>query len=192
MSIAFIVDGYQEKLVLQRLCGDVPIKMTQLNGRDVNIPAITKVILSMVKLLKGRHFPIVIIVDRERRQISSMEVENQIRTELIAAGIDSESVIISSPDRMVENWILCGNPYCKSATRILQQMPVNLDGVPGKREIKAALRKHGIFYDETGNGVDLFCTMNLKEAADGSPSFSRLFGALKLYCPKLRHAGGEA
>jgi hypothetical protein len=26
MSLAFIVDGQQEKLVLQRLCTDVPIK----------------------------------------------------------------------------------------------------------------------------------------------------------------------
>jgi len=66
MSVAFIVDGYTEKKVLQRLCPGCPIRMTNLNGSDVSIEAIAKIVNSLVKLLKGRSFPVLIIFDRVR------------------------------------------------------------------------------------------------------------------------------
>lgn len=191
MSIAFIVDGHQEKLIVQRLCEGAPVRMTLLNGKDVKLAAISKTVMSLIKLLRGRHFPIVVIVDREDRSISALDIESQIRADLEAGGCRGDHIIVSCPDRMIENWILAGNPYCNSAARIVSEIIEEMEGSPGKRIIKQELRKYDIAYDETGNGVELFCTMDLRHAAENSPSFRRLFDGLKGYCPKLRFISGQ-
>ena len=192
MSIAFIVDGHQEKLIVQRLCEGAPVRMTLLNGKDVKLGAISKTVMSFIKLLRGRHFPIIVIIDREDRSISALDIEHQIKADLEAAGCRADHVIVSCPDRMIENWILAGNPHCNSGARILSERVVEIEGVAGKKIMKQELRKHDIVYDETGNGVELFCTMDLRHAAENSPSFRRLFHGLKGYCPKLRYVSGQA
>jgi hypothetical protein len=48
------------------------------------------------------------------------------------------------------------------------------------------LREMKLYYYETGNGVELFCKMNFKDAADRSLSFARLFEQIAPYCRKLR------
>jgi hypothetical protein len=63
MGAAFIVDAPTEKKILQGLCPDSPIRMTNLNGKDVAIAAIAKRVSSLLKLLKGRYYPVIILVD---------------------------------------------------------------------------------------------------------------------------------
>ena len=187
MGIAFIVDGHQEKLIVQRLCEGAPVRMTLLNGKDVKLAAISKAVIILVKLLKGRHFPIVVIIDREDRPISAVDIESQIRADLESAGCAADDIIVSCPDRMIENWILAGNPRCNGNDKLLVEVGNGVEGSAGKKIIKQELKRHDIVYDETGNGVELFCNMNLQCAADNSPSFRRLFNELKEYCPKLRY-----
>ena len=50
------------------------------------------------------------------------------------------------------------------------------------------LGERGLSYYETGNGVDLFCKMDLKEAAARSPSFGRFYTKIVGHCPRLRFA----
>lgn len=185
MSIAFIVDGTQEKRIVQRLCEGAPVRMTMLNGKDVKIAAITKAVISLAKLLKGRHFPIVIVVDREGRPESSIDMEAQIKAGIVSAGYDARDIIVSCPDLMVENWILAGNPRCASGRTILDPSCGGMDGLNGKSRLKNELRGHNIAYNETGNGVELFCNMDFHGAAGDSDSFGRLFRLLKTFCPRF-------
>ncbi len=111
MGIAFIVDGQQEKKVVQRLCPDAPVRMTNLNGKDVDLRVIARNVASFVKLLKGRHFPVFVVVDREGRDETSEHIEQFLERTLLAFGVDVE-VVIAVPDRMLENWIIAGNPSC--------------------------------------------------------------------------------
>ena len=53
MGCAFIVDGQTEKKIVQHLCRDAPVRMTNLNGKDVSIAAIAKRVSSLIKLLKS-------------------------------------------------------------------------------------------------------------------------------------------
>jgi hypothetical protein len=186
-ELAFIVDRHQEKLVLQRLCAGVPVRMTNLNGKDVELKVIAKSVASYVKLLKGRHFPIFVIVDREKRRIESLDMEAEIAEELKELGIDGSQLVVSSPDRMIENWIIAGNPNCGDGAPLFSDLPANSDGYSGKVVVRNVLRARNLSYDETGNGVEFFCKMDLKRAAERSVSFARLYEQLKPYCIRLRY-----
>jgi hypothetical protein len=200
MGIAFIVDGQQEKKVVQRLCTDVPVRVTNLNGKDVELSVIAKTVASLIKLLRGRHFPVFVIVDREGRNESSEQIELFLKNELITNYEVDVEVNIATPDRMLENWIIAGNPMCED-NRLLQENPPPLaDGSNGKVFLKKMLNDKNKSYYETGNGVDLFCTIDMDGAAardmDGaaarSPIFARFYRKIVLYCPRLRFAHMEA
>jgi hypothetical protein len=105
-NIAFIVDGFTEKLIIEKLCPKKPIRRTDLNGRNVTIKAIVEKIASIIRLLNNKYYPIVIIVDKEERDIGFQEMCEEIETGLSSAGIDPQQIIVGVADRMLENWIL--------------------------------------------------------------------------------------
>ena len=43
--------------------------------RDVSVPAIAKRVSSLIQLLKGRYYPVLILVDRETRSQAAKEIE---------------------------------------------------------------------------------------------------------------------
>ncbi|WCS24831.1 hypothetical protein LOK46_27510 [Methylobacterium sp. NMS14P] len=108
MSIAFIVDGVSEKKIIQRLCGDATVRITQLNGRDVTLSAIVDKVESFIRLFKDRFSPVYVVVDRESRDIASEDMEQQLREMLAAKNIDVGGIVFCCPDRMIENWIIAG------------------------------------------------------------------------------------
>jgi len=67
---AFIVDGYTELKIVQNICPGQPIKRTDLNGKSVTIVAMAKKIAWHIRLLGNRYYPIIILVDKEEREIS--------------------------------------------------------------------------------------------------------------------------
>jgi hypothetical protein len=186
MGIAFIVDGQMEKRIVQRLCKDATVKVTSLNGRSVQINRMIEVIASFLKLMKDRCFPVVILVDREGRDISSAEIERHIRDGLKKLGYDERNLIVSSPDRMIENWIIAGNPRCDQSTDLFSPAIQDCDGRNGKTEVKRSLRARNLSYSETGNGVDLFCSMDFERVSSNSESFYRFYANIQGYCPRLR------
>jgi hypothetical protein len=187
MSLAFIVDGQQEKLVLQRLCTDVPIKTTNLNGKDVKLQVIVKTVASLIRLLKGRYFPVFVIIDREGRPETSEQIERYLREELKEVlDMSEDCIVVSVPDRMLENWIIAGNPMCENDQPLYSTPESNPDGSNGKVLIKKQMRDKKLYYYETGNGVEMCCKMDFKGAANRSTSFHRFYSQIAPYCARLR------
>jgi hypothetical protein len=184
MSVAFIVDSYTEKKILQKLCYGAPIRMTNLNGVDVSITAIAKAVASLIRLLKGRHFPIVVVFDREGRGESSEALEQSLRRLLGELYDGEEEIIISCPDRMIENWMLGDATYFRNAFGI--ELPQNFEGENGKSWIRRVLREKNITYDELTVGVGIFCNIDTKVVSSSSKSFNRLQRQANPYCPWLR------
>lgn len=185
MSIAFIVDGQTEKKIVQRLCRGSVVRMTGLNGMDVSISAIAKTAASFIKLFKDRYFPVVIIVDRERRSEPAASIEHKLLSELIDVyGVDKSRLIIACPDRMIENWMLADRE------QIEQQFGVKLEaayeGCNGKRIMRQLLASRNFIYHETTIGVDLFCRLNAEAACSISESFRRFKNKVFIYCQWLR------
>ncbi|MGN6115978.1 MAG: DUF4276 family protein [Nitrobacter sp.] len=185
MGFAFIVDGQTEKKIIQHICPDAPIRMTNLNGKDVSVVAIAKRVSSLIKLLKDRYYPVLVLVDREGRPQTSQELEQALCTELVDQhGIKAEEVIISCPDRMIENWMLADPKFFKSSYGI--DISETYEGKNGKREIKNLLSNTSVVYHELTVGVDTFIRIDPSQLCLNSPSFLRLATKAENLCKWLR------
>src|SRR5687767_14837605 len=58
---AFIIDGFTEKLIVQKICPGKRVTRTDLNGKTVTIDAIAKKISSLIRALGNKYYPIIII-----------------------------------------------------------------------------------------------------------------------------------
>ena len=193
MSIAFIVDGYTEKRIIQEICGgrDTSIRLRQLNGRSVNVDRLCVSIQSHFRFLREKgHRPIVIIVDREDRVVPAIKLEEEIKSALRAAGISEQDFIVAVADQMIENWILAGGE--KLFPEALLDWSEDLEGCNGKSKIKKIMKAQKSTYDEVTDGPKFFFKMSHADAAAKSPSFRRLFDALTDHCPKFRYAATAA
>jgi len=185
MSFAFIVDGQTEKKIIQHLCPDSPIRMTNLNGKDVSVAAIAKRVSSLIKLLKGRYYPVLVLVDRENRQLSAAELESSLEDELANQyGISTDGLIISCPDRMIENWMLSDAPYLKQAFDI--DAPKPAEGLHGKGIMKQLLAKRNAVYHELTIGVEIFTRLDPQQLRANSESFLRMAHRTEHSCRWLR------
>jgi hypothetical protein len=106
--------------------------MTGVNGKDVALKAIAKAAHSLISLFRGRHYPIILIVDREKRDQSSEEIEKELTELLVGLGVPTADLIVSCPDRMLENWMLGDDRYFDKVYDI--QLESCFEGVQGKRE----------------------------------------------------------
>jgi len=166
---AFFIDGQMEKLILQRLKIDAPIRITGLNGKKVTIPAIAKKIAPSIRLLQRKHDPIIILIDREGRAICSKKIISELHKELEKNGANKNNLIIGVADRMIENWILADWDNFVSITEINAQSvrPSSFEGMYGKRQLK----KYYPFYQETTDGPKLFCNAKASIIKKNSKSF---------------------
>lgn len=184
MTAAFIVDGLTEKKIVQHLCPGSVVRMTQMNGKHVSVAAIAKAVSSLLALLRGRYSPVFIIFDREQRAEDSEILEEQLRQQLMSMCTEEHNVIIASPDRMIENWILADRALLN---RLFQVGSFTAqDGSNGKAMLRLILREKGFDYHETTVGVDTFCKITPAVAAQNSRSFARFRSAAADYCAWLR------
>ncbi|MBS1522432.1 MAG: DUF4276 family protein [Bacteroidetes bacterium] len=165
-SPAFIVDGFTERNIVQQICPGKPIRRTDLNGKNVSIEAIAKKIASLIRLLNNRHYPIIILVDKEDRNMSNEEMCQKLRQLIIEEGINDIELKIGVADRMIENWILADwGKITQNAAK-----PENTDGLKGSSRLKELLGSYG----KTTDGVDMFINADPSIIYQNSPSF-RLF-----------------
>ncbi|RTE89467.1 DUF4276 family protein [Bradyrhizobium sp. LVM 105] len=181
MAPAFLVDGLTEKKIVQRLCNGATVRLTGLNGKDVALEAIAKAAHSLIALLKGRHYPIVLIVDREKRPQSALEMEEELAALLKGLGVSTKDIIISCPDRMIENWMLGDERYFDEVYDI--KISSCCEGLHGKREIRRLMLTKKITYHEVSVGVDLFCQIDPGRVAASSQSFDRFRSRVSPFCP---------
>ena len=160
---AFIVDGFTEKLIIERICPNQPIRRTDLNGKDVTIFAMAKRISSHIRLLGNKYYPIVILVDKEKREINFQEMANQIRSILICDGFNDYDIRIGVADIMIENWIIADWNNISS----IHLSKTKTDCLNGASEI----RKLNNRYDKTTDGVELFLKCDQSMVYKNSESY---------------------
>lgn len=168
---AFIVDGHTEQSFISGICPGHPVQRTNLNGKDVTITAIAKKIASMIRLLGNRHYPIIILVDREERDTSSRDLVTQLNEALIEEGLGDQDLRIGFPDRMIENWIVADFKLIGN----IEKKPNNTDGLKGASVIK----KYKDSYSKVIDGVRLLNSMDKELVYNESPSFRNFVDSLE-------------
>ena len=174
---AFIVDGFTEKLIIQKICPGQPISRTDLNGRDVSIQAIAKKIASLIRLFNNRNYPIIVLIDKEERDMSTVEIIEELETQIIENGIIDCDLRIGVADRMIENWIIADWDCLNSKKKNKPNITEGLNGASVIKKIKGS-------YGKTTDGVDLFLSANQNVMYENSESF-------KLFVDKLEGVGCE-
>jgi len=165
---AFLIDGFTEKLVLEKICPNTKINRINCNGHSVSICALAKRICSLIRLLNNRYYPIFVIIDREDREESSANIIEDLENEIQKAGI-KDDVRIGVCDRMIENWTLADWDSFKHNTGIDESTikPIHFEGTQGKNQIK----KYYPNYQETTDGVEFFLKANPAIMIENSDSF---------------------
>jgi hypothetical protein len=180
MNPAFIVDGFTEQIIIQQLCPNRPIRRS-INGKDVSLKRTAAEIVTIIRTLNNRYYPIVIVTDREKRADVFLTVATELKREIVeqlATKNMTADIRIGVADRMIENWILAdidalGNPA---------EIPAEPDGFGGK----GLMRRLMPTYSETVDGSDLFFKADPRKIYENSPSFKHFVNQLEdLHCPYL-------
>ncbi len=165
---------FKKKKIIQKLCPDSPVNLTNLNGKDVAIDAIAKRLQSLINILNNRYYPIVIIIDREKREQSYSDIKCELEQEIKKYGIN-DILHIGVPDRMIENWILADwISFCSNINVNKNKTKPSYEGLSGKGQIKKLYPS----YHETTNGVKLFLDSNPKAIYENSPSFKNFIDSI--------------
>lgn len=173
MNPAFIVDGLTEKNILEKLCPGKSIRLS-INGKDVSLKKMAEKIVTIIRALDNRNYPIVILTDREKRNDDFLKVANDLKQEVVKIlkekNIDVD-IRIGVADRMIENWILAD----ADALNNHPEIPTETDGISGKSWMKK-LKPN---YSETADGPDLFLKADALKIYEQSPSFKHFVDQLK-------------
>jgi hypothetical protein len=160
---AFIVDGFTERNIIQNICPGRPIRRTDLNGKDVTLEAMAKKIASLIRLLNNRHYPIVILVDKENRAMSYLKMTQMLASLIEKEGIKDQDLRIGVADRMLENWIIADwESICGEHKR-----PDVTDSINACSKLREIIGSYG----KTTDCVDMFLNADISKVYRTSPSF---------------------
>lgn len=175
-SPAFIVDGHQEQKIVHHVCPSAPVRRLNCNGDNVAISAAAKRAASLIRLFGNRHWPIVIIFDREGREETWQQVREEFLKCLLCEGV-RDQCILGVPDRMIENWLLADWNNSVQRLSLAGGRPQEIEGTHGKSLVRSRLPK-GRFYNECTEGFDWFLSASPIVMYKGSSSFRGLADAL--------------
>jgi hypothetical protein len=150
---AYLVEGDLEQRFIQSVCPTgAPIRKIGCNGDKVRLTALAKHIGTQARLLQKKYEPVVLVFDREKREATCEEIEQELRKLRILESI-SAKVIIGIPDREIENWILADfQMFADSSGCDTKHSDDCYQGTSGKSKIKQLIPK-GKTYVETLEGV---------------------------------------
>ena len=190
---AFIVEGHQERRIIERLCynynGPIP---TVTNGdEDELLEIIANEIVEHIISFDNRHYPIFVILDREKKSKSSDEIISEISKIITDKGI-SDKIIFGVPDRDLESWIL---PFINDEGAFTKEAISGFEGEECKKQLKCKVNKgrknnnHNFGrYRETGSGVEIFVKhVKPDELVKVSKSFKKFYDQAKEDCPWLKN-----
>jgi Domain of unknown function (DUF4276) len=180
MNPAFIVDGFTELTIIQRLCPNRPIKRS-INGKNVSLKRAAAEIVTIIRTMNNRYYPIVILTDREKRPDDFLTIADDLKREIVEQLVSKKmtaDIRIGIADRMIENWLLADADSLGNPTEI----PIETDGFGGKGLMKKLMPT----YSETVDGPDLFFKADASKMYENSPSFKHFVNQLgDLNCPYL-------
>lgn len=166
---AFLVDGHLEKKFVQKICPGKVVRIIGCNGKSVQMSAIAKKVASHCRLLKGKCYPIIIIIDRESRSTSCEEIREELLMEMQSHNV-KDNVIIGVADRMIENWILADYKTVEENCKTIKKLSGCQDGSHGKKVISECMTGK---YHETTVGVMLLdkCRASIMRTSKSFESF---------------------
>lgn len=164
----FLIDGFTEKLILQKICPGVKINLINCNGSSVSISAIAKRVSSLIRLMNNRHYPIFVLIDREDRAETADIIASQLEKEIRNTGI-KDDLRIGICDRMIENWTLADWASFKLNAKLAEDTiaPAGCEGLSGKGLVKKLYPG----YQETTDGVGFFLKADPNVIYENSVSF---------------------
>jgi hypothetical protein len=165
MKPAFLVDGLTEQRFIQKICPGAPVKLINLNGNSVSSLAIVKRIASLIRIWKGHYYPIIIIIDREDRDITSDNFCKELYLFIEKENI-SDQLFIGIADRMIENWMIADPELWPE-----HQIKDNVDNFSGL----STLKKYMPSYNKAATGPDILKKSRASEICKRSQSFKMLF-----------------
>jgi hypothetical protein len=167
---AFIIDGFTEKGIVQKLCPGRPISRTDLNGKNVTLPAMAKRIATLIRLLGNRCYPIIILIDKEQREANFAEIADELRAALVDEGVTDQDLRIGVADRMIENWTLADWERLGGT----DEKPGCTDGIHGAGMIRTIKGS----YNKTTDGVEYFIDARQETIYANSPSYRHFIDQL--------------
>lgn len=176
---AFFVDGHMESRIIKKIGCNYPVRRIDTNGRDVSVEAIAKKIELLYRTLNNKNYPIIIIVDRECREINCKVFRENIEKSMEDRGLDLTQFKICVCDRMIENWILADPEMLANKYERFKRK--NYEGELGKAVIKKLFRPENP-YNESTDGVNMFVEARASEMRKNSASFSVLYQYLDDEC----------
>jgi hypothetical protein len=176
---AYIVEGYTEKIFLSKVCPGRPIRRLEINGKDVLIEAIIDRIESLSAFFAGQYQPIVVIFDREGRQLSAGQIAHLVGAELKKRR-PMDQYVIGVADRMIENWILADWERLSDSIANLPAPPSSIEGHNGKAVLRRVLAERG--YSATVDGPALLKKARTSVIQKESVSFAAFRKQLQFDC----------
>lgn len=105
----FIVEGHMERAIVKSICGGFPVVLGGCNGSCVTIATMAKAHADLIKMQSSSIQRVFIIVDREDRPESCIELETSLRLEIMRhLGKGGATIDVVFVDRMFENVLLRG------------------------------------------------------------------------------------
>jgi len=175
-KLVFLVDGRLEQKFIQSVCPGQPVRYINCNGDDVAIETMAKFIASLIRILDNKYYPIVIVIDRESRDITSCDMCSVLLRYLKENEEVQDKVIIGVADRMIENWILADPEIVRSHPNYNDNSVSVCESTNGKGKINNCIN----LYHETTIGVELLLKCRASIIKVNSPSFANLFNQLQL------------
>lgn len=166
---AFIVDGFTEKNIIDKICPNRPVRRTDLNGKSVTLDKIAERIGTHLRLFNNKYYPIIIIIDKEDRQQPCEEIIKHIMDKLNSAGFKNDDIRISIADRMIENWLIADTQIFTK-----KEIPTKIDGINGSSVLK---KKYGS-YSKSTDCLKIIKNFNPEIAYINSPSFKHFIDLL--------------
>ena len=182
----FIVEGKQEKKILERICPNRTIRKIS-NGHKTPLAVIAKDIFAELKSFNSYCYPVIVIFDREnkKRKNNVEEIVREVQSELKKLETKetkgmTDGIIFGIPDLTLETWIL---PFVDEFGQFTTKPAQGYDGERCLGKLETRLEKVGIQYDKTGNGVKMFVDyVDPIGLSTVSPSFKKFHEQIKSHC----------
>jgi hypothetical protein len=150
------------------------VRLLQCNGDNVALEAIVKRIITQCILLHGKYHPIIVVVDREDRVKSAVDIASELLS-LVRAEDITDELVLAVADRNIENWIIADYETVRA---IYPKFKKTWSGIPDGFNGEGKLRSAIGTYHKTTIGVDLLLKCRPR-AMQKSPSFKYFFQQIK-------------
>lgn len=184
---AYIVEGETEKEIIQNLCPrGTPVRTLRCNGIAVTLDIIVTKIQFHVQSMGNKNYPIVVLLDREKRSESFEQIANGVLLRL-SEKFPNSKFIVGVPDQMIENWMLADPEGLKNFCDTEQYDTYDKEGKSGIFYMKRANSN----YQKRTSGAAIFSSLDPSKISRNSPSFRHFIGQLDIDCWWLRRNGRE-